>query len=124
MVDPTTFQSDIDAASEKLRSRLGARGATLAKQLRRAGRALPKAARQGGHRLTQLQAMMAHPRLRRLVRAEDASAALATLNAPLDQIDVKERRKDRLLHFAGSMVGNLLLLALLLVIVLRWRGLI
>ncbi|MFX0542561.1 hypothetical protein ACEWPM_012615 [Roseovarius sp. S4756] len=124
MVDSTTFQNDINTASEKLRSRLGARGATLAKQLKRAGRALPKSARAGGRRLVELQKMMAHPRLRRLVRAEDATAALAALNAPLDQVDVKERRKDRLLHFAGSLVGNLLLLLLLLVALLRWRGLI
>ncbi|MEI4263245.1 hypothetical protein [Roseovarius sp. D0-M9] len=124
MVDPQKFQSDVDAASEKLRTRLGARGSTLRRQLRSAGRALPKTARQGGRRLVELQEMMAHPRLRRLVRAPDVSAAFAALNAPLDRIDVKERRKDRLLGIAGSAVGNLMLLGLLILIVLRWRGLI
>jgi hypothetical protein len=123
MVDPKTFQSDIDAASAKLRTRLGARGHTLSRQLSSAGRALPKPARMGGRRLVELQKMMAHPRLRRLVRAADADAALAALNAPLDQIDVRERRKDRLLRIAGSTVGILLVVGLLLVIVLRWRGL-
>ncbi|MFD0858887.1 hypothetical protein [Roseovarius aquimarinus] len=124
MVDPKAFQSDLDAASEKLRNRLGARGATLARQIGRAGRALPKPARAGGKRVVELEAMMAHPRLRRLVRAEDAAAAFAALNAPLDKIDVKERRKDRALRIAGAVVGNLLLFGALLVAFLRWRGIV
>ncbi|SEK50637.1 hypothetical protein SAMN05421666_1187 [Roseovarius nanhaiticus] len=124
MVDPKTFQADIDALSQKLRSRVGARGRSLEAQLRRAGRALPKAARQGGSRLVKLEKMMAHPRLRRLVRAEDVAAALGAVSAPLDQIDVKERRKDRALRLAGSTVGNLLILGALIVILLRWRGLV
>lgn len=124
MIDPRAFQADLDAVSEKLRTRLGVRGATLSRQLRRAGRALPKAARQGGRRLTELQSMMAHPRLARVVRPDDVKAAFAALNAPLDQIDAKERRKDRALRLAGVVVGNLLLLGALLVIVLRWRGMI
>jgi hypothetical protein len=124
MVDPKVFQSDVDAAADKLRTRLGARGRTLSRRLKNAGRALPKPARQAGLRLVELQAMMAHPRLRRLVRRSDVEAALAALTAPLNTIDVKERRKDRLLGFAGSAVGNLLLLALLVMIILHWRGLI
>ena len=49
-------------------------------------------------------------------------ASLAALNAPLDLIDVKERRKDRALRLAASIVGNLLILALLLALFLGWRG--
>ncbi len=124
MIDQKAFQADIDAASEKLRTRLGVRGRSFAQRLRRAGRALPGPARQAGWRLAQLQQMAAHPRLRRLVRPADADAALAELNLHLDKVNAGERRKDRLLGLAGSVVGNLLLLALLMIAVLRWRGLV
>jgi len=124
MVDYSTFRADLDAVEQKLRTRLGARGRSLSQKLKRAGRALPKSARQAGRRLVALEAMMAHPRLRRVVRGEDAEAAFAALNAPLDLIDVKERRKDRLLRFSATAVGNLLILALLVIVVLRWRGIV
>ena len=68
--------------------------------------------------------MVAHPGMRRLVRAPDVDAALAELNMHLDKVNAGERRKDRLLGLAGGVVGNLLLLALLVIVVLRWRGLV
>jgi len=124
MIDQKAFQTDIDAASEKLRARIGVRGRSFAQRLRRAGRALPGPARQAGWRLVELQAMIAHPGMRRLVRAPDVDAALAELNMHLDKVNAGERRKDRLLGLAGGVVGNLLLLALLVIVVLRWRGLV
>jgi len=124
MIDTEAFDHDIDTVREKLRSRLGARGRTLAKALRSAGRSLPKPARQAGQRLVQLQRMVAHPRLRRLVNRNEVDAALAELTAPLDGIDPAERRKDRLLGFAASAVFNVLLLSALMVAFMRWRGLI
>ncbi len=124
MMDPKLFQTEIDAAADKLRTRLGARGRNFATRLKRAGRDLPKPARQAGWRLVELQAMVAHPKLRRLVRRTEVEAALKELGAHLDKINASERRMDRLLGFAGSAVGNLLLLAVLLIAFMRWRGLI
>lgn len=124
MIDSERFNDDIVAARGKLRSRLGVRGRSLAAQLRRAGRALPKPARAAGQRLVELQPMVAHPRLRRLVQHDEVSAALAELNTHLDGVNASERRTDRLLGLAGSIVGNLLLLAVLLVVFMRWRGLV
>ncbi|WP_133176172.1 hypothetical protein [Pelagivirga sediminicola] len=123
MIDPVTFQQDIDAVQTKLRIRLGARGKTLARSLRRAGRALPKPARQAGGRLVQMQAMVVHPRLRRLVTRAQVDGALAELSAPLNVINVKERRKDRLLGFAASVVFGLMVLGAGIVALMRWRGL-
>ncbi|HEY9040023.1 MAG TPA: hypothetical protein VIN05_13890 [Roseovarius sp.] len=123
MIDPVTFQQEIDAARAKLRRRLGARGKTLAQALRRAKRSLPRPARQAGEQLVQMQAMAAHPRLRRLVGRAEVDAALSALNAPLATINVKERRKDRLLSIARSAVVNMLIFGALLIALMRWRGL-
>jgi hypothetical protein len=124
MIDLKTVRRDIDAASEKLRTRLGARGRTLTQRLKRAGRALPKPARQAGWRLVELEKLLANPRLRRLVSRPELDTALADLNVHLDKVNPSERRKDRLLGFVGSAVGNLLLLGVLVIILLRWRGLV
>lgn len=124
MIDSQRFNDDIEAACGKLRNRLGARGRSLAAQLRRAGRLLPKPARQAGQRLVELQPMVAHPSLRRLVKRDEIKAALAELNDHLDKVSGAERRKDRQLGLAGSVVGNLLLLGVLLITFMRWRGLI
>ncbi len=123
MIDPVMFQQDIDAVRTKLRIRLGARGKTLARSLRRAGRRLPKHARQAGARLVRMQAMVAHPRLRRLVTRAQVDAALAELSAPLNVINVKERRKDRLLAFAARVVFSLMVLGAGVIAFMRWRGL-
>lgn len=123
MIDPVTFQEDIDATQVRLRTRLGARGKTLAQSLRRARRSLPRSAQQAGAQLVQMQAMAAHPRLRRLVGRAQVDAALRALNAPLATINVKERRKDRLLGLAASVVFNLLILGALVIAFMRWRGL-
>lgn len=122
MSDSGTFQDRLDAASEKLRSRLGVRGPSFGARIRRAGRALPKPARLAGRRLVELQKMAAHPRLRRIIRRDDFDAALAELNAHLDKVNAGERRKDRLLGLAGSVVGNLLLLGAAVIALLYWRG--
>ncbi len=124
MIDPAAFQHDIDALREKLRARLGARGKTLARSLRRAGRSLPKHARLAGGRLVQLQRLDANPRLRRLIDPAQVDAALAEINAHLDTVNPGDRRKDRLLGFAGSAVFNLMILGALVITFLRWRGLV
>jgi hypothetical protein len=122
MIDPVTFQQDIDAVQTKLRIRLGARGKTLARSLRRAGRSLPKPARQAGKRLVQMQRMVANPRLRRLVTRAQVDAALAELCAPLNLINASEWRKDRVLGFAGSVVFGLMILGAGIIALMRWRG--
>lgn len=124
MIDRVAFQEEIDGAREKLRHRLGARGKTLARALRRAGRSLPKPARQAGARLVMMQGMAENPRLRRLLDPSEVDAALAELNTHLDAVNVAERRKDRLLGFAGGVVFNLMLLGALIVALLRWRGIV
>ncbi len=123
MIDPETLQHEINTARGRLRSRLGARGKTLAQALHRARRSLPRSARQAGAHLVQMQAMAAHPRLRRLVGRAEVDAALSALNAPLATINVKDRRKDRLLSLARSAVVNMMIFGTLLIVFMRWRGL-
>jgi uncharacterized SAM-dependent methyltransferase len=47
----------------------------------------------------------------------ELDTALADLNVHLDKVNPSERRKDRLLGFVGSAVGNLLLLGVLVMAV-------
>ena len=100
------------------------RGKTLAISLRRAGRSLPRHARQAGSRLVVMQGMIDHPRLRRLVTRSDVDSALAELTAPLNVLNFKDRRKDRWLRFAASVVLGMLVLAAAIIAIMWSRGLI
>ncbi|WP_149779469.1 hypothetical protein [Roseovarius litoreus] len=124
MIDPEEINRDVAQLETLLRERLGIRGATFAKQLRRAGRRLPRFARRAGHVITQSQQMMQHPRLAAQVDRAAVDHAIGILRAHLTGIDPVQRRMRTFLGLVGVIIFNLLILLTLVVLVLRWRGLI
>jgi len=105
-----------------MRAKLGVRGRSLRAALRRGGRMVPGPARGAGGRIVQAEALVAHPKLRRLVDAAGLRADAADLRAALAQIDPKDRRRGALLGMAGALVFNLLLVVAALLGLLVWRG--
>ena len=68
--------------------------------------------------------MMRHPKLARLIKADQIDRAFTHLNEHLETIDPADRRKGAILGMLGGMVFNLILLIGALIAVLHWQGMI
>ena len=124
MITPHTLSTEMSELEQLLHDRAGVRGRDFAIKLRRTRRLLPRYARRAGQRIVSARAMMAHPRLARLVDHSGMQQDTKTLRDALHDIDPKDRRTDLLMSVLGSVVMNLLLLAALIFGVLWWRGVI
>ena len=121
MLETEKLNQRIAKLEEQLGRKLHLRGKTLSRRLRRAGRLLPKHVRRAGAVIVEAQSRSGHPRLACLIDQTGLERAFADFHAYLDGIDPAERRKAAFLGFAGSVVFNLLLVAVLVLVFLRWR---
>ncbi|KEJ88862.1 hypothetical protein [Sulfitobacter donghicola] len=117
---------DMAAKSRKLRGlmqqKLDVRGRDLRQSLRRAGRRLPKSVRKSGAELMRAEMLAHNPKTARQVDAAQVDQAYDKMRAHLEAIDVAEQRKSRILSLTGAIVANLLLVIVLFVVWLWWRG--
>ncbi|MEH6830200.1 MAG: hypothetical protein V7661_05100 [Sulfitobacter sp.] len=117
---------DMAAKSRKLRGlmqqKLDVRGRDLRQSLRRAGRRLPKSVRKRGVALTQAEILAHNPKTARQVDADAVERDYEVVRAHLIAIDVNEVRKTRILNVAGAVVANLIVVAVLFIVWLWWRG--
>jgi tetrahydromethanopterin S-methyltransferase subunit G len=123
-----TETADITACVARLErlldSRLGLARGPLAQRVAKVGRRVPLSVRRDLGQVAQAAEMVTHPKLGLRVDHAAVLAAGARAEAYLKAIDAADRRRGRLLGMLGALVFNLLLFAVLLVIVLRWRGLV
>ncbi|WP_371227219.1 hypothetical protein [Roseovarius sp. 2305UL8-3] len=124
MIDPKELNQKVDTLSELLRSKLSVRGRTLEARLSQAGRTLPKRLHRAGQTIVDAQKKAAHPRLALTVDPDPVKAAYQEITAHLKTIDPADRRKGKLLNWLGGQVFNLMVIIALLVILLRWQGMI
>lgn len=124
MINPKAMDADIAQLETLLHERLGVRGPSFEKRLKRAGRRLPRFARRAGARIAKARILLTNPRLARLVDQPGTAHSIAILRGHLETINAGERRKSLLLGLLGSMVFNLLVLAFLIAALLRWQGVI
>ncbi|SFD93809.1 hypothetical protein [Roseivivax sediminis] len=103
--------------------RLGLKSGTLRKRATRAGRDLPRGVRRDLGTLAEAAHLSGHPRLRPLIDPARVGAAADRAEAHLRGIDVRDRRIGKALGLAATLAVNLGLLAVLLLVLLRWRGL-
>ena len=122
MIDPQDANAKADALADLLRQKLGLRGATLSAKLSKARPVLPRRVQKAGQIVVTAQRDAAHPRLAMMADPGPVEAAYAEITAHLKQIDPLERRKTRLLRWLGGLVFNLIVMAVLLVLWLRWQG--
>ena len=117
---------DMAAKSRKLRGlmqqKLDVRGRDLRQSLRRAGRRLPKSVRKRGVALMQAEILAHNPKTARQVDADAVERDYEVVRAHLIAIDVNEVRKTRILNVAGAVVANLIVVAVLFIVWLWWRG--
>lgn len=122
MIDPNNVNAKAETLKDLLRRKLGLRGATLSGKLARAGRLLPGRMQKAGQVIVSAQRDAAHPKLAMMADPAPVEAAYTELTRYLKEIDPAEQRKTRLLRWLGALVFNLMILAVLLVLLLRWQG--
>lgn len=124
MIDVKEFNRKSEALSELLQTKLGLRGKTLAVQLRKAGPYLPKRLRKAGQTIVNTHKLSVHPRLSRMGDPAPVNTAFQELTKFLKDIDPSERRKTMVLRWLGMQVVNLAVIGVLVVLLLRWQGVI
>lgn len=124
MIDPNKFHQQTKDINDLLRRKLGVRGRGFAARLHRAGRRLPKAARRAGEDIVRAQALIDQPKLARFLDVAELDNAFNTLTRQLSGIDAADRRKGAILGTLGGLVFNLIALIVVLIVLLRWRGII
>ena len=117
--DITELQSDLQT---RLAQKLGLRRGPLDKRLAKAGRRLPRRVHRDAAVIKEAAELMDHPKLRRRVDQASIQAAHDRIADHLDRIDPKERRVRFWLGVLGSLAFNVLAVATLLIVVLKWRG--
>lgn len=124
VIDQDKFQKRVARLEEMLQVKLGVRGGTLERRLKRAGRLLPRRARVAGRVLTETERKLIHPALMRQVDPLMVSSAFNEIEAYLKSIDPAERRKSKMLNWMGGTVVNLMIIGALVLAFIHWKGLI
>jgi hypothetical protein len=122
MVDPRDMSNKAAALRALMEAKLGARGRDLQTAVRRAGRRLPRRVRKQAQMLARTERMVGHPKVSRQVDARLVEKAFASVTDHLQQIDVADRRRGRLLSLAGALAFNVLAVAAGFVFYMWWRG--
>ncbi|MBY6043013.1 hypothetical protein [Phaeobacter italicus] len=97
-------------------------GGDLALALKRARRRLPRRIYRLGQELAAVQPLLEHPKLRMTVEESKLSRSADEVIKHLKSIDLADRRRGRVLDILASMAFALIVVAVLLIVVLRWRG--
>ncbi len=110
--------------AQLMEERLSLRGRGFANKLARAGRRLPRRLRREGAVIAEALAVQAHPKLARRLDQARFQRAADQLERYLRGIDPAERRKGLFLNWLAGVAFSLLLVLVILIAVLRARGLI
>ncbi|MDA7965658.1 hypothetical protein [Ruegeria sp.] len=122
MSQETDIQTRIAETILLLRKKLGVRDKTLAASVRRAKRRLPRDVYKQVLILAQAEPMVDHPKLRLVLDTPALVKASDAVQAHLKAINLSERRWALFLSMLGSLALGILVLSLLALVVLRWRG--
>lgn len=119
---------DISRKTEDLRAlmekHLGVKAKSFERACARAGRRLPRRLRQPVARLSEASQMAQNPKLQRYMDAQALDADYRAIKVWLGKKNLEEERKTRRLNLAALIAFQMLLIGVLLVAFLRWRGLV
>ena len=116
------LQSQAERLAHLLEERLGVRGKGLEAKVQRAGRRLPKYIRGEAAALLKAMELEGHPQLSQQIDHDRITRAYKDIERYLQAIDPWARRRGILLNWLAGQAFNLLILIVLVVVVLRWRG--
>lgn len=113
-----------DRVSALMEERLSVRGRTLGDKVRKAGRRLPRKVREAASYLAKAAEMAQNPKLLVRVDESDVAAAYDICLRHLGGVNRGERRKSAVLGAVASAAFGILVVMLLVIGVVYWRGLI
>lgn len=108
--------------ADMMKERLGIRGKDLATKLRYTGRMMPKRIKQDARFLAEATRLATNPKLSRMINLDQVEAAHQTCMEFLETVDVADRRKGVVLGILGSLAMVFLVVTVLVLTVLVWRG--
>ncbi|WP_171121979.1 MULTISPECIES: hypothetical protein [unclassified Ruegeria] len=118
------IQTQIAQTVQLLRDKLGVHGKTLTESVKKAKRQLPRRIYKQAMLLAQAEQMAAHPKLRLVLDTPKLVRASEEVQKHLGGINLADRRMGWFLGMLSSLAFNLLVLSALLLVFLRWQGLI
>ncbi|KAF0174272.1 MAG: hypothetical protein FD162_1095 [Rhodobacteraceae bacterium] len=116
------IQQMADRVAGLMEQRLRVRGQGLSEKLRKGGRLLPRKVRAAAEVLAQGAAMAQNPKLLLQVDQAAVAAAYDTCVRHLGGVNGADRRNGAIIGVAASMAMSVLVVALLVIAVLAWRG--
>jgi hypothetical protein len=119
-----TIQQMADRVAALIEQKLRVGGKGLSVKVRRAGRRLPKQVRIAAQALVQASDMAQSARLIQQVDPALVAEAYDICVRYLGGVDLADRRKGVIVGVAASIAFSLLAVVVLVVVVVRWRGLI
>ncbi len=119
-----TLQNQADEISMLMAKKLRVKGASLERQVQKAGRRLPKKLKRDVENLLEAQALMGNPKLERMVDVVAISEGSGRVIGHLQTLEPWERFKDRWLGILGAISLALIVTFILVVYVLWKRGLV
>lgn len=118
------FHQAIAVLRGQITDKYGIKAPTLEGQLRKLGRGLPTYERGQAKVLIEAERALAHPKMAQRLQREPFLRAKTALELHLETVSAGDRFKGRLLGILTVILVNLLIVIVLLVAFLRWRGLI
>jgi hypothetical protein len=117
-----TIQQMAERVAALLEERLNMKGNGLAEKLRKRGRLLPRKVRLAAEQLADAATRSQNPKLLLQINETAVASAYDICSKHLGKIDVADRRRGTVLRTASSMAVSLMVVALLAIGVLYWRG--
>ena len=117
-----TIQQMANRVASLMDERLGVGGADLTAKLKKGGRLLPHKVRVAAGKLAKAADMAKNPKLLMQLDEGEVAEAYDLCVRHLGSIDRKERRIGALVGFLASVALGILVLAVAVLVVLRWRG--
>lgn len=112
----------VETVQDLLTLKLGIKRQPFDRMLARAGRHLPRRIAGQAQVLAQAAQRAGHPKLARQLDSAAVERASTEVIAHLQAIDVADRRKGKLLGMAGVVAFNLLVVIVVFIVWLWWRG--
>lgn len=108
--------------ADLMKANLRIRGKDLTAKLRHTGRLLPKRIKREATYLAETVALAENPKLQRMIDYDKANSAHKTCIEFLNSVDLADRRKGALLGILSSFAMAFIVVAVLVISVLVWRG--
>lgn len=118
----TSIQQMADRIAGLMEERLRVRGKGLGQKLHKGARLLPPKLRPQAEMLSQAAELAQNPKLMRRIDLEKVTEAYDQCVRYLGAIDPAQRRKGTALGILASIAFSLIAVAVLVLVLLSWRG--